>query len=83
MAIDYFDQTEETQPLLKTAIVVQAQAFSTRALLLSLLSMPMMTVGVILRIHLQAFKLWRQGAIYHPVPAMPKDEVTHNTKVSS
>ena len=83
MAIDYFDQTEETQPLLKTAIVVQAQAFSTRALLLSLLSMPMMTVGVMVRIHLQAFKLWRQGAIYHPVPAMPKDEVTHNTKVSS
>ena len=46
MAIDYFDQIEEIQPLLKTAIVVQAQVFSTQALLLSLLSMPMMTVGV-------------------------------------
>lgn len=83
MAIDYFDQREETQPLLKTAIVVQSQIFSTKALLLSVLSMPMMTVGVMLRIHLQAFKLWRQGASYHPVPPLPKDEVTNNGKVSS
>jgi DUF1365 family protein len=83
MAIDYFDQREETQPLLKTAIVVQSQVLSTKALLLSILSMPMMTVGVMLRIHLQAFKLWRQGASYHPVPPLPKEEVTNNGKVSS
>jgi DUF1365 family protein len=45
--------------------------------------MPMMTIGVMLRIHMQAFKLWRKGAKYRPVPPLPKDEVTHNTKVST
>ena len=83
MAIDYFVSNELSQPLLKTAIVVQAQAFSNNGLLLCLLSMPMMTIGVMLRIHMQAFKLWRKGAKYHPVPPLPKDEVTHNTKVST
>lgn len=83
MAIDYFDSIDQSQPLLKTAIVVQAQVFSTKGLVMSLLSMPMMTIGVMLRIHLQAFKLWRQGATYHPLPPLPKDEVTNNGKVSS
>ena len=83
IAIDYFVSNELTQPLLKTAIVVQAQAFSNNGLLLCLLSMPMMTIGVMLRIHMQAFKLWRKGAKYHPVPPLPKDEATHNTQVSS
>lgn len=83
MAIDYFDEPSLSQPLLKTAIVVQAQPFSTRALAFSLLSMPMMTFGVMLRIHWQAFKLWRQGATYHSVPPLPKNEVSNNGKVSS
>lgn len=83
MAIDYFDEPTLSQPLLKTAIVVQTQPFSTRTLVFSLLSMPMMTFGVMLRIHLQAFKLWRQGAAYHPVPPQPKNEVSNNGKVSS
>lgn len=83
MAIDYFDEPTHAQPLLKTALVVQAQPFSTRALVFSLLSMPMMTFGVMLRIHWQAFKLWRQGAKYHAVPPLPKNEVTNNGKVSS
>jgi DUF1365 family protein len=83
MAIDYFDSTEQSQPILKTAIVVQAQVFSKSGLFLCLLSMPMMTIGVMLRIHMQAFKLWRKGAKYRPVPPLPKDEVTHNTKVST
>lgn len=83
MAIDYYDDPERIEPLLKTAIVVQALSFSTKGLLLSLLAMPMMTFGVMMRIHWQAFKLWRQGAKYHPVPPLPKDEVTNNGKVSS
>ncbi len=83
MAIDYFDDPTLTQPLLKTAIVVKPQPFSSRALAMSLLSMPMMTIGVMLRIHWQAFKLWRQGATYHSVPPLPKNEVSNNGKVSS
>jgi len=82
MAIDYFDAADHPVALLKTAIVVQAVPFTTRALLRSVLSMPMMTLGVMLRIHWQAFKLWRKGAQYHPVPSLPNQEVTNNRKVS-
>jgi uncharacterized protein len=83
MSIDYFDTNTDEVALLKTAIVVQAQEFSIKALLLSVLSMPMMTFGVMFRIHWQAFKLWRKGAQYHPVAPLPAKEVTHNGKVSS
>ena len=78
LAIDYFDDEQELQPLLRTAIVVQPQPLRTRALLAAFLTMPMMTLGVMLRIHVQAFKLWRRQAKYRPVPALPADEVTHN-----
>lgn len=82
MAIDYYDPIDHPVALLKTAIVVQATPFSTLGLLRSVLSMPMMTFGVMWRIHLQAFKLWRKGAQYHPAPPLPKQEVTNNRKVS-
>ena len=82
MAIDYYDAIDHPVALLKTAIVVQAMPFTTRALLASVLAMPMMTLGVMWRIHLQAFKLWRKGAQYHPVPPLPNQEVTNNRKVS-
>ena len=84
LAIDYFDHEKEAQgeqesePLLRTAIVVQPQPLRTSALLAAFFTMPMMTFGVMLRIHVQAFKLWRRGAKYRPVPALPIDEVTHN-----
>ena len=80
LAIDYFDTHEEPTPLLRTAIVVQPQAFDTGKLLAALLTMPLMTVGVIVRIHLQAFKLWRKGAKYRPVPPLPADEVSGTFK---
>jgi len=83
MSIDYFDTNTDEVALLKTAIVVQARTFTTKALLMSVLSMPMMTFGVMLRIHWQAFKLWRKGAQYHPVAPLPTEEVTNNRKVSS
>jgi hypothetical protein len=87
LAIDYFDQAQETpgkqetQPLLRTAIVVQPQPMRTLALLGAFLTMPMMTFGVMLRIHVQAFKLWRRGATFRSTPALPADEVTHNFTV--
>lgn len=79
-AIDYYDQPEESEPLLRTAIVIQPSPFTTTSLLRSLLSMPMMTIGVMLRIHVQAFKLWRKKAKYHPVPALPEQDVTTNLR---
>lgn len=90
LAIDYFDHVQETQgeqeprgehenqALLRTAIVVQPQPLRTSALLAAFLTMPMMTFGVMLRIHVQAFKLWRRGATFRSIPTLPTDEVTHN-----
>ena len=80
MAIDYFDTPEHAIPLLRTALVIQPDVLSTANLLKSLFSMPMMTLGVMVRIHWQAFKLWRSGAVYHPVPALPKKELTTNIR---
>ena len=76
LSINYHDPLSVAQPLLRTAIVTKSDQFSTGALFRSLLSMPMMTFGVMIRIHVQAFKLWRQGARYHPVPPLPQSEVT-------
>ena len=81
MAIDYCDAIDDPSVLLKTAIVVQAKPFSTARLLRRLLSSPMMTFGVMWRIHWQAFKLWRKGAQYRSVPPLPAEEVTNNRKV--
>ena len=78
LAIDYHDPLETEEPLLRTAIVTRHGQFSTGVLFRYLLGMPMMTVGVIMRIHLQAFKLWRQGARYHSVPPLPEREATTN-----
>jgi len=81
VSIDYHDLPEHAVPLLRTAIVTQAEPLTTRRLFFTVLSMPMMTVGVMLRIHIQAFKLWRKGARYHSVPALPTQELTTDKKV--
>ena len=47
LSINYHDPLSVAQPLLRTAIVTKSDQFSTGALFRSLLSMPMMTFGVI------------------------------------
>jgi DUF1365 family protein len=79
-AIDYFDTQQQDGALLRTAIVIQSTPLKTTALLRSLLAMPLMTMGVMLRIHLQALKLWRKKAKYHSIPALPEQEVTSNVR---
>jgi hypothetical protein len=81
VAIDYFDSGDDPAPLLRTAIVVQSAALSTRLLLRELVRAPLMTLGVIVRIHVQALRLWRKGAAYHPIPPQSKNEVSSNAKV--
>ncbi len=81
VSIDYHDTPDLPEPLLRTAIVTQATPLTTRLLFTSFISMPMMTIGVMLRIHIQAFKLWRKGARYHSVPQRPEQELTTNQQV--
>ena len=64
--IDYDDAEGE---LLLTAISGKPQPWSTGALLFAFLRMPFLTLGVIVRIHWQALKLWLKGVPFrgaHP-----------------
>lgn len=58
VGIDYF---KDGRLQLNTAIWGRSNALSNRALLSALLRQPLLTIGVILRIHWQAFHLWRKG----------------------
>lgn len=66
--IDYDDSEGE---LLLTSISGKPQAWSAAALLKAFLRMPLLTLGVIARIHWQALKLWLKGVPFrgaHPAP---------------
>ena len=66
--IDYNDAEGE---LLLTSISGKPQAWSTAALLKTFLRMPLLTAGVIFRIHWQALRLWLKGVPFrgaHPAP---------------
>lgn len=60
--IDYDDAEGE---LLLTSISGKPQRLSTKVLLGALLRQPLMTFGVIARIHWQALKLWLKGVPFH------------------
>jgi uncharacterized protein len=62
--IDYYDSDAEG-PLLLTAIAGQPQPWSTAALLGAVLRMPLLTAGVMLRIHWQALTLWLKRVPFH------------------
>lgn len=82
MVIDYYDDSALAEPLIHTAIAAEPRPFSTGALLAALLRMPLMTVGVMVRIHWHALKLWRRGAKFHRLPDLPTDDVTTNQRSS-
>jgi DUF1365 family protein len=73
--IDYDDAEGE---LLLTSISGKAHAWSSAALLGAFLRMPLLTLGVMARIHWQALKLWLKGVPFrgaHPV-SQPLQEST-------
>lgn len=68
--IDYFDAGDTGGPLLLTSISGRTQAWSATALLTAFLRMPLLTIGVMARIHWQALKLWLKGVPF--VGAKPR-----------
>lgn len=99
MTIDYFDDVSvgdsatgsatgsatepTTEPIIRTGIAVVPEPFTTARLLKAFLRMPLMTFGVMVRIHWHAFKLWRGGAKFHKLPDLPNQTVTSNTLKTS
>ena len=67
---------EDGSPLINTSISGLAQPLTKSALYLAFLRYPLMSLGVIGRIHWQALKLWLKGVPFHSKPKPPELEVT-------
>jgi DUF1365 family protein len=71
VTIDYFD---EGKLQLNTAIWGQARTWSLPGLLAALSRQPLLTLGVITRIHWQALRLWLKGARLAKRPSATAEE---------
>lgn len=72
-AIDYHD---EHGLLIRTALTGQAQAMTGRALAGALLRYPLLGLGIVLRIHWQALRLWRKGVPWFRQPRRKAPDIT-------
>jgi hypothetical protein len=67
---------EDGAPLINTSISGLAQPLNKSTLYLAFLRYPLMSLGVIGRIHWQALKLWLKGVPFHSKPKPPELEIT-------
>ncbi len=65
------DLDDEQGPLLRTSLAGECEALTPRSMRRALLGMPLMTLGVIVRIHWQALQLWRKRLPVQRKPAPP------------
>ncbi|MES2934788.1 MAG: DUF1365 domain-containing protein [Pseudomonadota bacterium] len=71
--IDYDDGDG---PLLLTSVSGQAQPISNRSVLMAFFTYPLMTFGVIAKIHWQALKLWLRRVTFFTKPTPPQEKVS-------
>jgi hypothetical protein len=65
------DHDDDTGPLLETSVSGQLQPLTARAARAAFFGMPMMTFGVIARIHWQALQLWLKRVPFFSKPEPP------------
>lgn len=65
------DHDDDTGPLLQTSVSGQLQPLTARAARAAFFGMPMMTFGVIARIHWQALQLWLKRVPFFSKPEPP------------
>ena len=70
------DHDDAQGPLLQTSVSGQLEPVSAQSLRRAIWQFPLMTWGVIARIHWQALKLWWQRIPYVPKPHRPSQFVT-------
>lgn len=73
VSIDYYDDGEKQ---LSTRVGGRAQALDGAAMWRWLLRYPLMTFGVVFRIHFQALRLWSKKVRFHRKPPPPLEETT-------
>ena len=71
--IDYADAAG---PVLQTSLSGQARPLSDAGVLRAFVACPLLTLGVMVKIHLQALRLWRKRLPFFPQPAAPRHEVS-------
>jgi DUF1365 family protein len=67
---------EDGLPLINTSISGVSRPLTKFTLYLALMRYPLMSLGVIFRIHWQALKLWLKGVPFHSKPEPPQFEVS-------
>jgi uncharacterized protein len=70
--IEYHDQG----PLLITSVNGIEQDIDLKSIIWSAIRYPAMSIGVIVRIHWQALRLWLKGVQFHSKPTPPSTEVS-------
>ena len=71
--IDYFN---EGRLQLNTTIWGKSSRLTSRSLFAALVRQPLLTLGVMARIHWQALRLWLKGVSLHPNPSSSAEELT-------
>jgi DUF1365 family protein len=67
---------EDGLPLINTSISGTSRPLTSSSLYLALMRYPLMSLGVIFRIHWQALRLWLKGVPFHSKPKPPEFEVS-------
>ena len=72
------DYDDAKGPLLETSVSGELEVLTPQSIRKALWRYPMMTFGVIARIHWQAFKLWRKRVVYVAKPIPPESFITRS-----
>lgn len=75
--VDYYDNSSLDSAVLQTSVSGKLQPVSPAALRRALWRFPAMTLGVVLRIHTQALRLWLKNVPFFSKPAAPQALVSH------
>lgn len=76
--IDFFDGASDDDKLIVTTMHGTPQPLTSASARNAFFTYPLMTLGVIARIHWQALKLWRKNVPFFTKPAPPAAETTHS-----
>jgi len=72
------DHDDAQGPVIQTSLSGQLLPLSSRTVARAIWAWPLMTWGVVARIHWQAFRLWRKRVPFFSKPAPPSDFVSGN-----